>query len=150
MEKNIKGRIIFILLLICCLPRGLKREIREGIKGRVEIWEGDFMPPPTGRVYYEKKTILIFNKTHLKDVIPESTTSTFYTTVRTHFVDSVISDQNGYFSCSLLPGEYSLFVREKGIFYANTTDGEGFILPVKVEKGKVTEVNIRIDYKATY
>lgn len=137
------------LLLVGC-HRGVKREISEGIRGRVEIWEGDFMPPSTGKIYYAKKTILIFHKTHLKDATPESGSSTFYTALSTPLVDSVISDKAGYFSKRLPPGEYSLFVREKGIFYANMMDGEGFILPVKVEKGKVSEVNIRIDYKATY
>jgi len=128
----------------------VKKEIAEGIKGRIEIWEGDFMPPGKGKIYYEKKVVLIFEKTNLTNCQGEEGNPTFYTKVNSRLIDSVVSDKDGYFSLSLPPGEYSLFVRERGLFYANLFDGDGFIFPVRVEKGKITEVNIRIDYKATY
>ncbi len=142
--------LISLLFLANCLLRPNRIEMKEGIRGRVEIWEGDFMPPSRGKVYYEKRTIFVFQKANLKDCIPEEGRPTFYKEIRAHFVDSVVSDKDGYFSIALLPGEYSLFVREEGSFYANLFDGEGFVFPVKVEKGKMSEVNIRIDYKATY
>jgi hypothetical protein len=133
-----------------CGGKGVKKEMSEGIKGRIEIWEGDFMPPGKGKVYYGKKTVLVFEKTNLRDCQREEGNSTFYTNVNSRLIDSVVSDGDGYFSLSLPAGEYSLFVRERGLFYANLFDGDGFIFPVRVEKGKVTEVRIRIDYKATY
>ncbi|MEO0099758.1 MAG: carboxypeptidase-like regulatory domain-containing protein [candidate division WOR-3 bacterium] len=142
--------LIFLLLLGGCAGKGVKREIKEGIKGRVEIWEGDFMPPSQGRIYYEPKTVLVFKKVNLLNCLKEEGKSTFYTKINSPLIDSVITDQNGYFFLALPPGEYSLFVRERGLFYANLFDGDGFIFPVRVEKGKVTEVNIKIDYKATY
>ncbi len=108
------------------------------------------MPPSQGKIYYEAKTVIVFKKVNLLNCLKEEGKSTFYTKINSPLIDSVITDQNGYFFLALSPGEYSLFVRERGLFYANLFDGDGFIFPVRVEKGKVTEVNIKIDYKATY
>jgi hypothetical protein len=66
-------------------------------------------------------------------------------------VKKITSDDKGNFCIELPEGAYSLFVWEDGKgLYANSFDGQGNIFPITVQKGKVEQANITVDYMAAY
>ncbi len=162
MNVQTRSRIIFVLLTggAMILGAGCRRDyvftpsIDQGVWGRIEFWEGDFMPgprPPKGTVRFVQRPVFVFEKTHFRDVVPDRKLGPiFYTEIYTNLIANTESNSNGYFQVSLPEGSYSLFVQEQGRYYANGGDGQGYILPVTVTKGSVKRLDIRIDYKATF
>ncbi len=125
---------------------------KTGLEGYIFRISGNRMPSPDTKLSPPKgiKAVLyIYELTSLSQVIKEGETA-FYSTIRTHLVQTVTSNESGYFSVSLPPGEYSLFTKKDALYYANNFDGDGHIAPVKVHSGKITQVNINIDYDAVY
>lgn len=126
--------------------------IKQGISGRVWWREGDFMPTigdaVTGKNKPVERTLNIYR------LVKESQTTKqdrFYTRINAELVKTVQSDQYGCFSIELDEGQYSILSVESGKgLYANIFDGDMNIFPVKVEKGKVTQIEFYIDYMATY
>ncbi len=129
-----------------------KVTIEEGIWGDVWFWEGDFMPVcPSGTITAVAREIRIHVLTHMDDVVETSNPyAPFYTEINTDLVATVWSESNGFFEVDMPPGQYSLFVVEDTLFYANRFDGMGHINPVEVLDNEVTEILFKIDYKATY
>lgn len=105
------------------------------------------MPPATGEVSYVKREIFFFEKTHLDDVYEGD--PTFFSVINSKLVGTTKSDARGYFQIELPEGEYSAFVKESDKYYANRLDRQGYIFPVKVEKGNRIEITFIISYKAT-
>ena len=56
----------------------------------------------------------------------------------------------GFFEVSLPVGQYSLFVREDSLLYANWFDGHGNIWPVSVIADSVIEAHLNITYESSY
>lgn len=128
--------------------------IEQGMWGRVEFREGNFMPgpvPPSGTVTFVQRRIYVFEITHSDDVVQDTTLGpVFYTEIRKGLVAKTLSNSHGYFQLSLPLGSYSLFVEEQGRYYANLFDGQGYIFPVTVTDGSIKRIDILIDYKAFY
>jgi hypothetical protein len=57
---------------------------------------------------------------------------------------------NGSFQIPIKPGKYSVFVIENGKLYANSYNGTMHINPVTVLKGKESDIELLLDYKASY
>ncbi len=74
----------------------------------------------------------------------------FYTHIKTRLIKKILTDSSGQFTVHLVPGKYSVFVKEGNGLYANKLDGQGNINPVEVTRGSKTDLLIRIDYKAVY
>ena len=128
---------------------GDRVSISQGIWGDVWFWSGDFMPVCTsGTVTAVGREIRIHELTSRDDVDEES--PAFYSAVRTPLVDTAWSDTDGFFQVSLAPGQYSLFVVEDTLLYANRFDGDGNIFPVEVLADSVTAVRFDIEYEATW
>jgi hypothetical protein len=125
---------------------------KTGLEGYIFRISGNRMPSPDAKLSPPKgvKTVLyIYELTSLSQVSKEGE-SAFYSNIRTRLVQTVTSDDNGYFLVSLPPGEYSLFTKKDALYYANNFDGNNHIAPVRVHTGKITQVNINIDYDAVY
>ncbi len=145
-----------ILLLAISLPvmltfaRGQGK--KTGIEGYIFRISGNRMPSPDAKLSPPKgvKAILyVYELTSLNQVSKQGETA-FYSSVRSRLVQTVSSDDSGYFFLALPPGEYSLFTKKDALFYANNFDGDNHIAPVKVLPHKVTQVNVNIDYDAAY
>lgn len=125
--------------------------LTQGIRGRVLFYEGNQMPGPggpSGSIKPVSRTICLFaltDESQATQVEP-----CFYSRISTPLVDSTLSGEDGVFEIALPPGRYSLFVKEGDLYYANGFDGEGNIQPVTVGEGRVTEVTIKITYKAAF
>src|ERR1700712_5268722 len=125
---------------------------KTGIEGYIFRISGNRMPSPDAKLSPPKgikAMLFVYQLTSLSQVT-KSGESAFYSHIATKLVQSVPSDESGYFFVSLPPGEYSLFTKKDALFYANNFDGENHIAPVRVIAHKVTQVNVNIDYDAVY
>jgi hypothetical protein len=136
------------VLLISANDQGKKT----GIEGYIFRISGNQMPSPDAKISPPKgiKAVLYVYQLTMVSQVTKLGGSAFYSSIGTKLVQTVTSDDNGYFYLSLPPGEYSLFTKKDALFYANNFDGDNHIAPVKVVSHKVTQVNVNIDYDAVY
>jgi hypothetical protein len=126
--------------------------IEQGVEGFVREEKGNLMPSPDRELPPPKgvsTTVYVYELTNVSQT-QRVDVSPFYQNISTRLVQSVMADSSGYFAVSLPPGDYSLFTKVKGVFYANNFDGQNNIAPVKVEEKKVSKVNILISADAVY
>jgi hypothetical protein len=144
-----------LLLLAFCLPvllPAFPQAKKTGIEGYIFKVSGNRMPSPDVKLSPPKgfqTTLYIYELTSL-DQLTRVGESAFYSQVSTRLVKTAESDASGYFTLSLPPGQYSLFTKKDALFYANYFDGQNFVAPVKVSPGKMTQVNVNVDYDAAY
>ncbi len=126
--------------------------VKQGVAGRVEIWEGNFMPmvdpakvrgqitPGAGRRVriYEPVKATSGSLTSIRDSIPAPV------------VAEVVCDSVGQFFVPLETGDYSVFVEESGGWYFNGFDGKGVQGAVSVAPDSVSPMVIKITLKATH
>jgi hypothetical protein len=145
-----------ILLLAVSLPILLTSAYSQGKKTGIEGYifriSGNRMPSPDTKLSPPKgvKAVLYIYELTSFSQVTKLGESAFYSSIRTRLIQSVTSDDSGYFLVSLPPGEYSIFTKKDALFYANNFDGNNHIAPVKVLSHKVTQVNVNIDYDAVY
>ena len=145
-----------ILLLVIGFPillasvRGQGK--KTGIEGYIFRISGNQMPSPDSKLSPPKgiKAVLYIYELTSFSQVTKVGESAFYSSIRTKLVQSITSDDSGYFFDTLPPGEYSIFTKKDALFYANNFDGNNHIAPVKVVSHKVTQVNVNIDYDAVY
>ena len=148
----------FFFTLLCflgmfgCSSSKKSRSNYQGIDGYIREVKGNRMPSPGVKLPEPKgisTTLYIYELTNVSQT-QRVGTSPFYDNILTKFVASVDSDSSGHLVAKLSPGNYSLFTKVKGKFYANNFDTENNIMPVKVEKNKVTKVDFLISAGAVY
>lgn len=125
---------------------------RSGIRGHVYLVTGNQMPSPDRPPASPKgtsTTLYIFELTNISQVSREGV-SAFYRTIATRLVKEVVTDADGSFRVKLKPGRYSLFVKKGDLYYSSVFDTQNNIHPVEVAKGKMTEVDFRVNYDAVY
>jgi len=138
----------FPLTVLSAFGQGKKT----GIEGYVFRISGNRMPSPDVKLSTPKGTktfLYIYSLTNVSQVTKQGE-SAFYSSIGSKFVKRLETDSSGYFRVYLPPGEYSLFTKKDALFYANTFDGNNNIAPVKVVAGKVTQINVNVDYDAVY
>jgi len=131
-----------------------KISVMEGIWGTLVQREGNCMPgavdetmPNSCRLFPVKREIWIYEYTVWNEAVSSSHSPVFFENVHTKLIAKVKSDNEGFFEVKLKPGKYSVFVKEKGLLYANFGDGQGGIAPVSVELSKVLEIDwLQINY----
>jgi hypothetical protein len=129
--------------------------ITQGIRGQVIWLEGNLMPSireegdpsPAPQAKGVQRTVYIYALTHREEAVYQDG---FFSEVQEELVKQVETDVQGYFSIPLDTGQYSLFVKEEKGLYANLFDGEGNIQPVQVYPDSVSQVELKVDYKAIY
>ena len=146
------GFIFPLLLLLTCVMSCSSTsnvEITQGIVGEVIWFEGNLMPGP-GKKQVEgmpiKREVHIYEATKGA----EDSTPPFYQDLTSTLKAKVLSDENGLFKAKLPPGTYSVLVGEENGLFASIMDGEGILNPVTVHNNEVTEIVIKVDYKAAY
>ena len=93
------------------------------------------------------REILIYELTTFKDA---TQVGPFFRDIKTKMVATIQSKPDGTFKIKLLPGNYSVFTREKNGLYANLFDGQNNINPVNVKSGQYAWKTITIDYEVAY
>lgn len=87
---------------------------------------------------------------HKATTTTESGSGPFFASIPTDLVATVSSDATGFYEVEVVPGTYSVFVREDASFYANSFDDQGRIQPVEVTANTVSELQIDITHKASF
>lgn len=134
------------------LPLPAADSIRQGVSGEVRWYEGNLMPTvgdaPTrqqGEAVVRK--IHVYELTHRDQATEEAG---FFSKLSTEQIATVATDSLGQFQLFLPVGVYSIFVEEKAGLFANRFDGEGNIAPVEIKTDQVTQMDIKVDYRAAY
>ena len=129
----------------------LSKGVSQGISGQILWYEGDLMPginkdPVEGKSI--KREIYIYEaaKQNQGDVLE----GVFYSNIATKLVATTMTDDDGKFFIRLEPGTYSIFVKEPLGLFANRFNEEGLINPITIGINELTNMVIRVDYKAAY
>jgi hypothetical protein len=131
------------------------RGLKQGITGTVIFKSGNYMPSvdnqnsPATNLGVTRE-IFVYQLTNQSQVQQDPEDMTFFTNPKTKLVAKTKSKKNGCFTIRLAEGKYSVFVKEKGKFYANSFDGEGNIFPVSVKEGNATNIVFEINCGAVY
>lgn len=150
-----------IVLLACFLTatctnpptQKLPKQIKQGISGQVIWLEGNLMPSidqPDANTRQGKPVVREIHVYKLVNVKETESQDGFFIKVKGTPVKKSYSDASGNFSIPLPIGEYSVFVKEEQGLYANLFDGKYNVNPVVVNRNKITEIKLKIDYKAVY
>ena len=154
---------LILLVLVCCVGLATamgKRNAPEkhaaapvdssqGIRGKVEIWEGDFMPMVDPKSTRNK--ILPGSGRKVRVFSPyKMSGGAKLDSVASNVIAESRCDSAGIFFVATEPGDYSVFVEDNGGWYANSWNGQGVQGAVTVEAKKITTLQIKITSKATF
>ena len=152
-----KVTVVFAAMLVAaCInqpTQKLQKQIKQGISGQVIWLEGNLMPtidPPDTTTGQGKPVIREIHVYKLTNVQETESRDGFFTKIKGTLVKKSFSDESGRFTIQLPVGEYSIFIKEEQGLYANLFDGSNNINPVVVNRDKVTEIKVKVDYKAVY
>ena len=129
-----------------------KAAIEQGIDGYILEEKGNRMPSPDRPLSAPKglKTQVFFYP--VKDItqLTQLTTPGLYQVISTPPQATTTTDSTGYFSVSLPPGTYSIFVKYGEGIYANWFNEKNQVSPVDVLEHKVTTVKLIVSASASY
>jgi hypothetical protein len=158
-----KALITIIAIILLALPSCVKDNfnpnkdfsrdvtITQGVWGLAFTREGNCKAPIDNRTCKETaktRDVFIYKATTEASAV-KATGQGFYQSLRSEYVKTIQSKNNGFFETSLDTGTYSFFVKEEGNLYNNYIS-DGIIGKVTVEKDKATQYILIIDHKATY
>jgi len=122
-----------------------------GVFGKVIEVTGNQMPSTSKKQNINSKGVIreifIYEVTAQNQAKNEGV---FYKNITTRLIAKKKTKQDGSFKLKLKPGRYSIFVKEKQGLFANSLDGEGNINAITIEPKKMTELNLIVDYGASY
>jgi hypothetical protein len=164
MKRGILPVIVLLAMVTLALGMGRKEvrvkkqtapdssAVEQGIRGKVEIWQGNFMPVTDPKRSQSQILPGAGRRVRVYQPVKESTANgaARRDSVATPLVAETVADSTGHFFLKVAPGEYSVFVEENGGWYANGWNDQGVQGSVKVEPGKVTDVTLKITNKATF
>lgn len=120
-----------------------------GVTGKVEIWEGNFMPPVDISVRSKQIKPGAGLRVRLHEPV-KGLSGVSADSIETTLVAESLCDENGIFTIPAKAGTYSLFVEDGTSWYANGWNSDGVQGAVIVEPMKMTEVLIKNTRKATF
>lgn len=124
-----------------------KITITEGIAGTLTLIEGNCEPVidenSTCKEYPVKRKIRVYEYTLMSQTEHDAAV---YSKVNTKLITTVECDNEGFYQLKIAPGNYSVFIEEKGKLYASGLDGQGGVNPVTVDPSSVAHINLRISY----
>jgi len=140
----------FLVISLLIIGPAFSHAQKQGICGKVVWEEGNRMPGPDKKKADPKP---IIREVYIYQPVRQDQTTMangLYTDIRVALVKTVKTEADGSFKISLPPGEYSLFTKEEGGFFANLFDSGGRINVVEVKPRKYSETTIRVNYRAFY
>jgi hypothetical protein len=142
----------FSLFSACKLPqKKSKMPVTQGVKGVISQISGNQMPrigaPPSVPQPYPT-TVFFYEPTDITRVL-QCNQGPLFTNIYTKLILATNTDSVGAFNVQLPVGTYSVFVQAGQNFYANSFDIHNNINLVSVKKGKLTEMNIVVNFAAS-
>ena len=154
MKADLAFFFIFSLAFLGCggSKSTQKSAIEQGISGYILQEKGNRMPSPDQPVSAPQglKTMVFIHPVTDVNLLTKLATPGFYQSINTPAVASISSDSTGFFSVSLPPGTYSIFVKHREGFYANWFNEKNQVSPVEVLAHKVTTVKLIVSAGASY
>lgn len=148
---NVAARAGIFLMLFVLVSCQVNKTVKQGITGTIYWFEGDLMPgidkDPVKGIPISRE-LQVYQPTTSSDCTVHD--GYFYRDVKTELVASVTSDDTGEFSLHLEPGIYTLLIKEEAGLFGNRMDEKGVINPVEVKPGRLTRIDLRVDYQAAY
>ena len=143
--------ILFIILACQTNKPMLSKGVSQGIVGQVLWYEGDLMPgidkePIEGKPIQREIYIYEATKQNQGDIEE----GVFFKNIKTKLVAKILTDDYGKFIVGLDPGTYSVFVKEPSGLFANSFDEDGIINPITIGANELSNMLIRVNYKAAY
>jgi|694.fasta_scaffold03279_13 hypothetical protein len=145
--------IISLAFLGCAGSQTARQSaIEQGISGYILQEKGNRMPSPDKPASTPQglKTMVFIHSVTEVTQLTKLATPGLYQSVNTPAVASATTDSTGYFSVSLPPGTYSIFVKYGEGFYANWFNEKNQVSPVEVLEQKVTKVKLIVSAGASY
>jgi hypothetical protein len=150
--------VVFSLLGIAVWAKGSREApettvepaFSQGIEGRVEIWEGNFMPMTDPKSAQNSKTPGAGLRVRLHEPVKMSSANALLPEVPTPMVAETTTDADGKFILKAAPGSYSIFVEENDGWYYNGWDGQGVQGAVEVLPDQNTSIVIKVTTNATF
>jgi hypothetical protein len=123
-----------------------------GITGRVEIWEGNFMPmvEPARAQKQIRPGVNLRVRAYPPVRMDGSLATARRDSIPAVMVAETRSDTTGRFFLAVEPGQYSVFAEDSSGWYFNRFDSQGIQGAVTVTSGKATDVLIKITSRATF
>jgi hypothetical protein len=147
-----KGLSYFYILALLAGVLSCKNQpaITTGIVGQVVWVSGNQMPGPDkpdvpGQPV--ERTVIITEAVKMSDL---EGNAPLFSSAPKKVVKKVDTNKSGAFTVELPPGIYSIFIKEEDGYFANSFDNTNTVNPVVVSNGNVSDILIRIDYKASY
>jgi hypothetical protein len=141
-------KALFALLLCLWFVNCIAQ--KQGIKGQIYWISGNQMPGPETKSSPQQgvqREVYVYELTYVKDCKQDGL---FFTSIPTHLVTQRVSNPDGTFKVKLLPGKYSVFVKEPKGLFANLFDQNNAINPIIVKEKNYAWITIAIDYEAAY
>jgi len=143
--------VLIPVFTVSCAVSNNGQTVKQGIRGRVTLEEGNRMPGPGQSASVPKgvkRVILIYAVTTAAQAEGQRP---LFTRISTKLAARVKSDSTGYFQCSLKAGRYSvLTAEEEGKLFSNLSNEKDELSPVEVKPDSVSTCNIVVNYKAVY
>ena len=126
--------------------------IEQGISGYILQEKGNRMPSPDKPASTPQglQTVVFIHPVTDVNQLAKLSTPGLYQAVNTPAVASATTDSTGFFSVSLPPGTYSIFVKYGEGVYANWFNEKNQVSPVEVLEQKVTKVKLIVSAGASY
>lgn len=127
-------------------------QVKQGVKGLIFEVYGNQMPAPGKGVPVRKgvqREFGIFGPARLTEA-KKGSADGFFLSPGTPLLKKARSQKDGCFLLPLKPGKYSMLIREKGQWYANSFGGDGEIFQFEVFPDSVTSLDFRINHGAWY
>jgi hypothetical protein len=141
--------LLYSLITLSVHPQNLNG-IKQGIEGNIYIKQGNQMPAPGQKTKPGKPTICTVFIYQLTKREQTTETGTHYSNIQTKLIAQCQSNAGGYYSVALPVGNYSVFISDNGLLYANSYDGKGNINPVKIVADSLTRKDIVVSSNAVY
>lgn len=143
-------RVICGLLILVFANCDLTAQsLKQGIQGKIFWVDNSGVPSPSQNPDPQtgvQREIAVYEVATRADAQQDS--DGFFSDITTKLVLSAVSNADGSFKIKLLPGTYSVFVKEPKGLYANLFDRQNRINPVIVQSRQYTWITITIDYQA--
>jgi len=123
-------------------------DINQGIYGEVTLITGNCMPSPASEDNNDCEYSSVSRKIYIRETATTENMNMTYLDTETTLVKTTESDNNGQYQVELPPGNYSVFVEDKGKEYCKRITGDGEACPITIEENKTKEYDIEIDHAA--
>ncbi|MFP5039524.1 hypothetical protein [Parasediminibacterium sp. JCM 36343] len=155
MQKTTLIILVFGAVIAACaaIKKQSLAKLQQGIEGRVVRLTGNQMPMQNRRQASTPKglatTVYMFEVANISQTKRQGSTA-LYDSIHTKRIATVQTDSAGHFAVHLPVGSYSIFVKVGNGFYANRFNEQNNINVYRVEKGKLTQVEVMVSEGAVF